>query len=192
MTTQRKRFVAFSIGLVLVVVSASVGRTATAQDVEPAPDPRPSPLAMAQITLDDGTYVKIHYSSPRKRGREIFGGLEPYNEVWRFGANEATEMTTTRPIMFGGQELPAGTYAVFAIPGEDTWTIIVNEHLGQWGAFSYDETGDVLRVEVPAQQADKIYEAFTIRLDENENEPGASMVAIWDTTMITVPIRPAG
>jgi hypothetical protein len=110
--------------------------------------------------------------------------------VWRFGANEATELTTTQPILFGDQELPAGTYALFAIPREDTWTIIVNENLGQWGAFSYSEDGDVLRVDVPAQQADKIYEAFTIRLDENEDEPGASMVAVWDNTMITVPIMP--
>lgn len=192
MSTPQPRLFTFLAVLMLFVFSAAQTRQAVAQDVEPAPDPRPSPLSLAQITLDDGTYVKIHYSSPRKRGREIFGGLEPYNEVWRFGANEATELTTTQPILFGDQELPAGTYALFAIPREDTWTIIVNEYLGQWGAFSYSEDGDVLRVDVPAQQADKIYEAFTIRLDENEGEPGASMVAIWDNTMITVPIIPHG
>lgn len=190
MSTSQLRWVRFFAFLMLIAFTAVQTRQAVAQDVEPAPDPRPSPLSLAQITLEDGTYVKIHYSSPRKRGREIFGGLEPYNEVWRFGANEATEMTTTQPILFGDEELPAGTYALFAIPREDTWTIIVNENLGQWGAFSYSEDGDVLRIDVPAQQADKIYEAFTIRLEENEDEPGASMVAVWDDTMITVPVAP--
>lgn len=188
MITPHNRPVAFLAVLMLIVLSAAQTQTAVAQDVEPAPDPRPSPLALAQITLEDGTYVKIHYSSPRKRGREIFGGLEPLNEVWRFGANEATELTTTQPIVFGDRELQAGTYSLFAIPREDTWTIIVNENLGQWGAFSYSEEGDVTRVDVPAQQADKIYEAFTIRLDESEDKPGASMVAVWDATMISVPI----
>ncbi len=176
--------------LTLLLLSAAHPRSASAQDTEPAPDPRPSPLALAQITLDDGTYVKIHYSSPRMRGREIFGGLVPLNEVWRFGANEATELTSTQPIRFGGQELPAGTYAIFAIPGADTWTIIVNESLGQWGAFSYSDDYDVTRMEVPAQAAPKSHEAFTIRLEKTDGEPGATMVAVWDDTQISVPIQP--
>lgn len=190
MKTSRIRLIS-SIGIAaLLLFSAAPTQTVAAQEVVPAPDPRPSPLALTQITLQDGTYVKIHYSSPRKRGREIFGGLEPYGEVWRFGANEATELTTTQPILFGDTELPAGTYALFAIPTEETWTIIVNENLGQWGAFSYAEDDDVFRIEVPAESTDQTYEAFTINLEENEGQPGASMIAVWDDTRIRVPIRP--
>ncbi len=190
MNASRIRLISFLGALALFITAAASTQIVAAQNVVPAPDTRPSPLALAQITLEDGTYIKIHYSSPRKRGREIFGGLEPFGEVWRFGANEATELTTTQPILFGDSELPAGTYALFAIPTEDTWTIIVNENLGQWGAFSYAEEDDVIRVDVPAQRTEQTYEAFTISLEENEDEPGAAMVAVWDDTRISVPIRP--
>ena len=162
---------------------------ASAQEVVPAPESRPSPLALAQATLGDGTYVKVHYSSPRKRGRDVFGGLVPYDKVWRLGANEATELTTTQPIRLGGELLPAGTYSLFAIPHENTWTIIVNENLGQWGAFSYTEDADVLRVEASAQRTERIHEAFTVNLEQEEGEPGARLVMTWDRTRVTVPIE---
>lgn len=175
--------------LTILLISTANPRSATAQNTEPAPEPRPSPLALAQVTLDDGTYVKVHYSSPRMRGRDIFGGLVPLNEVWRFGANEATELTTTRPIEFGGQELSAGTYAIFAIPGDETWAIIVNEGLGQWGAFSYSDDDDVLRIDVPAETTEKMHEAFTIRFDEADGGTGVNMVAVWADRQISIPIR---
>lgn len=189
MITTRKRVYSFLAVLSLLLISVAVPPSAAAQNTEPAPEPRPSPLAVAQLTLDDGTYVKVHYSSPRMRGREIFGGLVPLNEVWRFGANEATELTTTGPIEFGGENLPAGTYALFAVPGEETWTIIVNSGLGQWGAFSYSEDDDVLRIEVPAETTEKSHEAFTIRFDEAEGGSGANLVAVWADRQISVPIR---
>lgn len=178
----------FAFTLIVFVLFGA--QRAAAQDVVAAPDPRPSPLSLAQITLDDGTYVKIHYSSPRMRGRDIFGGLVPFGEVWRFGANEATEMTVTQPILFGGEEVDPGTYAVFAVPGEDEWTIILNRNLGQWGAFSYSEEGDYVRITSQAEQVDEAYEAFTITLEEQEGETGASMNMAWDTTRLSIPIAP--
>lgn len=172
--------------LALGVLSA---RPAAAQDVVPAPEPRPSPMAVAQATLSDGTYVVVRYSSPRMRGRDIFGGLVPLGEVWRLGANEATEITVTQDVMFGGTRLPAGTYALFTIPNEDSWTLILNENLGQWGAFSYDEEADFARVEVPAQRSDQIHEAFTVTLEPNADESAASLSMVWDQTRVTVPIE---
>lgn len=168
----------------------SIVPTSAAQDVVPAPDARPSPLALTQLTLDDGTYIKVHYSSPRKRGRTIFGDLVRYDRVWRLGANEATEITITQPIRFGGELLPAGTYALFAIPSEENWTIIANENLGQWGAFSYAEDADVLRVEAPAQRIDSVHEAFTMSLEQDEDASDARLVITWDQTQVTVPIEP--
>jgi len=180
-------------GSALLCITAAcvlyAARPALAQEVIPAPEPQPSPMAVAQVTFGDGTYVVVRYSSPRKRGREIFGGLEPYGEVWRLGANEATEMTVTQDVLFGGTPLPAGTYSLFAIPNEAEWTIIVNSNLGQFGAFSYDEAADVARIDVPAETTDAIYEAFTISLEPNGDETAASLSMVWDQTRVTLPIE---
>jgi hypothetical protein len=160
--------------------------SAAAETVAP-PEARPSPLMLAQSSLADGTYLKVVYSSPRKRGRDIFGGLVPYGEVWRLGANEATEMIVTEDVMFGGKPLEAGTYALFALPEQDTWTIIVNRGLGQWGAFSYDPEQDVLRVEAPAETIPQSHEAFTIALEEAGE--GANLAMMWDQTKVSIPIQ---
>ncbi|MEX0821825.1 MAG: DUF2911 domain-containing protein [Rhodothermales bacterium] len=180
-------------GTILFLLACSIGafsfHTASAQDVVPAPEARPSPMAVAQATLSDGTYIAVRYSSPRKRGRDIFGGLVPLDEVWRFGANEATEITVTQDVTFGGTRVPAGTYALFAIPSEDEWTLILNENLGQWGAFSYDMEADFARVTVPAEESGQIHEAFTVTLEVNDAETAATLSAVWDQTRISVPIQ---
>lgn len=165
---------------------------AHAQDVVPAPEARPSPLALAQKKLNDGTYIKITYSSPQRRDprtgrpREIFGNLAPFGEVWRLGANEATEITTTGDINFGGKRLPAGTYSLFAIPAQDKWTMIVNKDLGLWGAYEYDKANDVLRFDVPTVTSPDIHEAFTISFDD----AGEKLNMMWDRTQVVIPIQP--
>lgn len=183
----------FYYGWFLLLVAGALlvltDRPAAAQDVVPAPEPRPSPMAVAQTTFSDGTYVVVRYGSPRKRGREIFGGLEAFGEVWRLGANEATEMTVTQDVMFGGTRLPAGTYALFAIPYEDRWTIVVNEQLGQWGAFSYSQDADIARIDVPVDPTDRVHEAFTISLEPNEGETAADLSMVWDRTRVTLPVE---
>lgn len=148
-------------------------------------EPRPSPMAIA-ITQQGDTYVKVVYSRPHKRGREIFGSeLAPYGKVWRLGANEATEITTTKNIKVGGKTLKTGTYSLFAIPKKDEWTVIFNSGLGQWGAYDYDESEDVLRLEVPIQKAETTYEPFTIMF----NEEGTELTMVWDQTKVVLPIK---
>ncbi|WP_456424995.1 DUF2911 domain-containing protein [Rhodocaloribacter sp.] len=183
---------AFLLALALTL-AAGLSQRALAQEGEvvPAPEARPSPTAIAQAMLGD-TYVKITYSSPRKRGREIFGGLVPYDEVWRTGANEATEITVTGDVKIAGHTLPAGTYALFTIPHADTWTVILNGDLGQWGAFSYNPEHDVLRFDVPVTTTPEMYEAFTIALEKEEDAPKATLVMMWDHTKVSIPIEPAG
>ena len=176
--------------LLAAVIAFFAAAPSYAQEVVPASEPRPSPLALTQVTLDDGTYVKIHYGSPHMRGREIFGGLVPFGKVWRLGANEATEITTTQNIMFGGRELPAGTYSLVAIPEKDKWTLVVNKSVGQWGAFSYSADSDLFRIVVPAEKSDQVYEAFTMDLKKNEGEQNAQLVIVWDQTQLSVPIGP--
>ena len=109
-----------------------------------------SPAKVAEGTVN-GANITINYSSPAVKGRTIFGDLVPYGEVWRAGANEATIFATDKDIKVEGQDLPAGEYSFFIIPGEEQSTFIFNGETGQWGT-QYDETKDVLRVQVPSKE----------------------------------------
>lgn len=150
-----------------------------------AQEQRVSPLSVASSRYKD-TYIKIVYSQPQKKGRQVFGKLVPYDAVWRTGANEATELTVTTDITLGGSELKAGTYSIFTIPKEETWTIIINSDLGLWGAYNYNPKRDVMRLEVPSAQTEDVAEAFTITIDPNNNR--ANMILRWDRTKVSIPI----
>lgn len=157
---------------------------ASAQD---AVKPRPSPLAVVTSRYKD-TYIKITYSQPHKRGRAIFGGLVPFGQVWRTGANEATELTVTRDIKINGTDLKAGSYSLFTIPQKDAWTIIINGELGLWGAYNYNNKLDVARFDVPVTPVTEfVYEAFTILIDPRNAR--ADLVLAWDRSKVIIPIQ---
>ena len=147
---------------------------------------RPSPLAILAIRYKDA-YIKITYSQPQKRGREIFGKLVPYDDVWRTGANEATEITATKNIQINGTLLKAGTYSIFAIPQKDKWTIIINSEVGLWGAYNYNSKLDVMRFDVPVTPIDEVYESFTMHFD-HRNEV-ADLLLYWDKTKVSCLIK---
>lgn len=151
------------------------------------PKPKASPLCMSSFLQDD-VYLKVTYGQPNKNGREIFGSLVPYGKIWRTGANEATEFTTTKDIKFDKKTLKAGTYTVFSIPGAEKWTIIFNSTLGQWGAYKYEENKEknALQIEVPVETGEDEYEGFTIQFEQSKK--GADMVLLWDKTRVAVPI----
>jgi hypothetical protein len=168
----------------LLVLGANVA--VMAQEVVDAPKPRLSAVAISRTMVGD-TYVKVVYGQPLKKGRVIFGELEPYGKVWRTGANESTEITFSTDVTFGGTRVSAGTYSLFTIPNKDSWTIILNRALGQSGAFQYDESKDVVRFEAPVKASQKMYEAFTISFTEAEG--GTDLHMMWDLVHITAPIR---
>jgi hypothetical protein len=147
---------------------------------------RPSPLAITAIRYKD-SYIKITYSQPQKRGREVFGNLVPLDEVWRTGANEATELTTTKNIQVNGTLLKAGTYSLFTIPQKDSWTIIINSEVGLWGAYNYNSKLDVFRFNIPISTTDTVHESFTIQFD-HRNEV-ADLLLYWDRTKISIPVK---
>lgn len=149
---------------------------------------RPSPLAIASARFKDH-YIKITYSQPHKRSRKVFGDLVPYGKIWRTGANEATELTTAKNIIVNGSLLKAGTYSLFTIPEENSWTIIFNSEPGLWGSYNYNQALDVMRFSVPVQQipGDLVYEVFTIQLD-HQNEI-VNLVMTWDKTRVSIPIQ---
>ena len=147
---------------------------------------RPSPLAIVAIRYKDA-YIKITYSQPQKRSREIFGKLVPFDQVWRTGANEATELTTTKNIQINGTLLKAGTYSLFTIPQKDSWTIIINSEVGLWGAYNYNSKLDVMRFNIPPSATDTVYESFTMQFD-HRNEV-ADLLLYWDRTKISIPVK---
>jgi hypothetical protein len=138
----------------------------------------------------DQLRIRVFYNRPSKKGREIFGGLVPYDQVWRTGANEATTFETNKDLIIEGQSLKAGKYSLWTIPHENTWTIIFNTEHGQWGVNSKGEpnrnpTLDVLKVDVHAVQQEQVFEQFTIEFQETGED--AEMVLMWDQTLVSIP-----
>ncbi len=172
------------IAAVFVVLTIGLQITARAQNDDFKT--RPSPLALTNMKWKDA-YAKVVYSQPLKRGREIFGKLVPYNEVWRLGANEATELTITRDMLINNTLIKAGTYSLFAIPMADRWTIIVNSDVGVWGAYNYVQKLDLLRFDVPVQPAPEVVEAFSMKFDQN-NEL-ANLLISWDKVKLSIPFK---
>jgi len=144
--------------------------------------PRPSPKATVAQTVGL-TDVTITYCRPSVKGRVIWGGLVPYDQVWRTGANEATTITFTDDVTIEGTKLPAGTYGLFTIPGKDEWTVIFNKGAKQWGAYEYKQDQDALRLKVKPH-GDEIRELLTMWFPAVSTE-SATVAICWDK--LTVP-----
>lgn len=146
------------------------------------PVPKKSPMNSASMHKGDG-YVRVVYSQPMLRGRAMLGDQVAYGKVWRAGANEATEIFTTQALDLGnGKLLSPGAYSLFVIPQEGNWTVVFNEDLGQWGAYSYDEAQDALRVDVPVKKNRDAYEAYTMFFEKG------NLVMAWGTTRVELPM----
>ena len=151
------------------------------------------PLSPAQtITYNyNGLDLKLVYCRPFKKGRLIFGdekagALVPNNKYWRLGANEATEISLTKDVSVAGKPLKAGSYRVYAVPGEMSWEISFNSELGAWGYNEPDSTKDVLKVNVPVEKVSSEMEQFTITF--SQDPAGVNMNLDWDKTHLRVPI----
>ena len=132
----------------------------------------------------DGATITVDYGVPRKRGREIFGALVPWNERWRTGANRATHFTTDRALAFGDLEVPAGEYTLYSIPAPDGGTLIINRQTGQ-GGTSYDEAQDLGRVPMQITERPESAESFTIEVEDTAE--GGALVLWWDRTAFRIP-----
>lgn len=195
---------AFKCGAAIALAALFIASApAEAQDLHPSR--RPSPVGLAS-TFIDGTYVKVTYGRPYMRGRQIFGSnsdsaqfLVPYGELWRTGANEATEITVTGPVLVEGERLEAGTYSIFTVPGPTEWVIHVSPHLGLDGpgrfnaatnefTMVYDEADDVLQVTVPSRPTDEPVDQFTISFEPSGS--GANMLLQWEETEVPISIKP--
>lgn len=176
-----KRTVAF-----LAAGCLTVGMMALLGAAQADKSKRPSPPAKAACDLGGGKTITVDYSSPRAKGRKIFGDLVPYGEVWRAGANEATTFVTAADVMVGGTHVPAGSYTLFTIPNKDKWTLIISKKTGEWGIPYPGAADDFARVDMKASFTSAPVEDFTIAFDKAGS--GCTLRMEWETTKATVDI----
>lgn len=149
------------------------------------PAPSPACTLKQRVGLTD---IEIDYSRPGVKDREIFGGMVPYGQVWRTGANQATKIIFSTAVNLNGTEIPAGTYALFTIPGENEWTIILNKGSDQWGAYQYDEKADVARFKATPIAMERPIDAFTIEFNKIRDD-SAYLNLVWDRTVVPIKVE---
>jgi hypothetical protein len=186
---------------IAVALMLAVGAFAQTQN-QPAPSPKVPPAVPAPriefpaaspaATLNQRvglTDITIVYSRPSMRGRKIFGGLLPYGEVWRTGANSATRITFSTPVKFGSADLAAGAYELFTIPGPAEWTVILQKlpEKASWGAYTYDRKNDTARVTVKPVATSAPVETFGFAFD-NLRDESATLNLAWENTRVPVEI----
>jgi hypothetical protein len=165
---------------ILLVAAACV--TSYAQQGE---SKRPSPASQAQCKFSGGKTITVDYSSPRMRGRKVFGELVPYGEVWRTGANEATTFVTNEDLVtVKGTNISAGSYTIFTVPNPDAWTVIINKHTGEWGIPYKYEAEELARVPMSVTRLSSPVENFTISFDHTGGS--CTMRMAWENTQASV------
>ena len=150
--------------------------------------PPPSPEASFTQQLVKGE-ITVTYSRPLARGRKIFGGLVPFDSLWRTGASGATTIHLTEEIIISDKTINAGKYALFTIPGEKEWIIIINADTTLHGAFGYDSKKDIHRFNVKSEKIHSFSEAFTIELNEITNRGSGFLNLIWENTVVRIPLK---
>ena len=167
--------------VLFIVLAAALSNIINAQD---APKPKPSPLC--KISQDIAlTNVTIEYSRPGAKGRKIFGGLVPFDKVWRTGANAATKITLKQDATIGGKDIPARDYSIYTIPGENEWTVMFNNKLD--GGMNYPEGDDQIRFQVKPEKLTDFVETFTIEFSDI-TDTSANIVLSWENTKVKFPI----
>lgn len=183
---------------IVLLVSLIVGITvAKAQSPATPPNMDTSPLDMSYYPVDypvlkiqdkvsEPLVARVVYSRPQKRGRKLFGDLIGYGQVWRLGANEATEIEFFRDVKIDNKTVKKGRYTLYALVNQDKWTLILNRETDTWGAFRYDSSKDVLRSTVAVEKRSDIAEAFSISFQKAGK--GADLLFTWDDVLVRLPI----
>lgn len=180
--------------LFVMVLFAGILSTATAQTkfapVDKSPldmsyYPNSYPVLKIQDKVTEPVMARVIYSRPQKNGRIIFGELVEYGKLWRLGANEATEIEFYQPVKLGKTRVKKGRYTLYCIPYADRWTLILNRDTDTWGAFKYNQTMDVARMDIPVQRMQEIQEFYSMQFEKST--AGFSLVIGWDDVKVAVP-----
>jgi hypothetical protein len=177
-----KKRLGFALAFAVVCIALAMHVHAGQQDKSK----RPSPPATATVDLGGGAKITVDYSSPRVKGRKIYGELVPYGKIWRTGANEATTFVTTSDITVGGKTVPAGSYTIFTIPNPDKWTLVISKKTGESGLAYAGEDQDLARIEMKVSKLPGLQEDFKISSDKTG--AGATMNIDWENTRASVDI----
>jgi hypothetical protein len=171
-------------GVIAVALFLAVAMLA-AQQVDKSK--RPSPPATAEFSFADGKKVTINYSRPSAKGRKIVGGLVPYDQVWRTGANEATSLKTDADLIIGGTSVPAGSYTLYTLPSQSAWKLIINKQTGQWGT-QYDQSQDLARVDMNVTPLSQPVEQFRVSFEKSGGDV-AKLNLEWENTRASVDVQ---
>ena len=181
-------FVCFVLGMAWNLGAQTFrGLDKSPMDMSYYPDDFAHDRKFAPEKVGDKAFIRLIYSRPAKKDRDVFGELIPYNKVWRVGANEAPEIKFYQKVTIQGKKLKAGVYSLYIIPDEKEWTIIFNSDLDIWGAYSYNEAKDVLRVKVAPKTTNEAIEHLSIQFVAGKNQE-ALMQLGWDRTIVELPI----
>lgn len=143
------------------------------------------PILKIQDKVTEPLIMRLIYSRPQLNGRKVFGELQEYGTVWRLGANEATEIEFFKDVKINGKKIKKGRYTLYAIPFQDKWTLIVNKETDTWGSFRYDQSKDVVRMNLPVMK-NEITEVMTIVFTKTST--GADMNMYWEDVKVSLPI----
>jgi hypothetical protein len=172
------KFTTKTMLLLLVALGTSSGLSAQVK----LPAPSTTQTIIQEFGLGKITLV---YARPNIKGRKMFGGMEPMDKVWRTGANAATIITFTEAVKIEGKDLPAGEYSLFSIPNANEWTIIFNKNAKQWGAYTYNQNDDILRIKVKPKVTKDVVETFTMQF-MNVTEGKAQLYLMWENTAVAI------
>ena len=179
------------VSMVLLLVSFCVQAQQKQVELDKSPMdmsywPNNYPLLKINGKAKDMPVARVIYSRPLKSDRTIYGNIIKYGELWRLGANEATEIEFFSNVKIGGKLVTKGRYTMYYIPYENKWTLIINRDNYMWGHFKYDSKKDVLRKEVDVEKNTEIVEAFTMYFEETAT--GANLIILWDDRKASLPI----
>ena len=149
--------------------------------------PQPSPTQTIKQDFALGT-IELSYSRPAMKGRKVFGDLVPYNKLWRTGANGATIIKFTDVVEINGKHIDTGSYALYTIPGTESWEIILNKGIKNWGSDGYKESDDVLKFKVPVEKMKTRLESFTMQF-ANIMPERCELHIMWEKTAVSIPIN---
>ena len=185
--------------LSMILLFVAVGFTATAQNGSKLPPLDKSPMDMSYYPVNypvlriqpnkvtEPLIARVIYSRPSKNGRKVFGELVEDGKIWRLGANEATEIEFYRDVKVGGKNIKKGRYTLYALESTTKWTLIINKDTDVWGAFKYDASKDVVRVDCPVTKTADVTESFTM-VFEKVTEKNINLIMDWDDVMVKMPI----
>lgn len=180
--------------IIIIIVSVSTALRAQTGSMPPLDKspmdmsyyPANYPVQKIQDKITEPLVARVIYSRPQKSGRVIFGGLVKFGEVWRMGANEATEIEIYKHVRIGGKKIRQGRYTLYAIVNESSWTIIINKETDTWGSFKYDIKKDLARVEAPVQKTDAVIESLAMMFEKTNT--GCNLIIAWDNTKVSLPV----